>query len=139
MARYINVRADNARRFAQEVLALAPRFRDMPDAGLFVYQAHMTLASLAMLHGNNIGAAIESLRQAALGPPAEGIAYGRRVAAWTVVSDLVEAGEREAVVDFLEAMAGKSLVDRDRILAAAVDVRDGRLPTGLFEGARGSP
>ena len=138
MARYMNVRADNARRFAQEVLALGPRFENLPDAGLFVYQAHMTLASLAMLDGDT-GEAVESLRQAALAPPAEGIVYGGRVAAWTVVRDLVEAGERAAVADFLEAMAGKSVVDRGRLLAAAGDVRDGQLPTRLFAGSRASP
>ena len=133
MARYIGVKTDNARRFALDVLALAPRFEDTPDAGLFLYQAHMTLASLAMLDGDT-GAATESLRLASLAPPAEGLAYGRGVAAWTVVRDLVNAGERAAVVDFLEAMAGKSLVDRDHVLATAGDVRQGLVPTRLFGG-----
>ena len=132
MARYIEVRVDNARRFALEVLDLAPFFVDTPDAGLFIYQAHMTLASLAMLDGDT-SAAAESLRDAAQAPPAEGLAYGPRVVAWVVIRDLVDAGERAAVVDFLEAMADKSVVDRDRLLATADDVRNGQPPTRIFE------
>ena len=131
LARYIEVKTDNARRFALEVLALAPRFENMPDAGLFIYQAHMTLASLAILDGDP-GAAADSLRGASLAPPAEGLTYGHRVAAWRVLLDLVNAGERTAVVDFLEAMAERNLPDRDRLLATADDVRDGQPPTRLF-------
>ena len=132
MAGYIEVKADNAGRFAQEVLALAPRFEDRPDAGLFVYQAHMTLASLAMRDGD-VGLAAESLRNAALAPSAEGLAYGRQVAAWGVLIELAEAGEHDTVVDFLEAMATRSVVDRDLLLAAAEDVRNGQSPARLFE------
>ena len=53
----------------------------------------MTLASLAML-GGDVAAAGDSLRRASLAPPAEGLTYGHRVAAWSVLLDLVEAGER---------------------------------------------
>ena len=34
LARYVELKTNNARRFALEVLALAPRFENMPDAGL---------------------------------------------------------------------------------------------------------
>ena len=132
MAGYIEVKADNAGRFAQEVLALAPRFEDRPDDGLFVYQAHMTLASLAMRDGD-VGLASESLRNAVLAPSAEGLAYGRQVAAWGVLIELAEAGEHDTVVDSLEAMATRSVVDRDLLLAAAEDVRNGQSPARLFE------
>lgn len=132
LARYIEVMTDNARRFAREVLALSPSLPDLPDAGLFVYQAHMTLASLAMVDGDTAGA-VESLRQASLAPAAEGLAYGRGVAARAVVRQLVEAGEQAAVVDFLRAMADRSVVDRDLLLAAAEDVRNGQPPARLFE------
>ena len=131
LARYIEVKSDNARRFALDVLALAPHFENMPDAGVFIYQAHMTLASLAMRDGDP-GAAVDSLRRASLAPPAEGLTYGHRVAAWRVLLGLVGAGERTAVVDFLEAMAERNLADRDRLLATADDVRDGRPPSRLF-------
>ena len=70
MARYIHVKADNARRFAQEVRTLSASLPDLPDAGVFVYQAHMTLASLEMLDGDTAGA-VESLRQASLAPSRE--------------------------------------------------------------------
>ena len=91
----------------------------------------MTLASLALRDGD-IGAAVDSLRRASLAPPAEGLTYGHRVAASSVLLDLVDAGERSAVVDFLEAMAERNLADRDRLLATADDVRDGRSPARLF-------
>ena len=131
LAGYIAVKTDNAGRFARDVLALAPGFTETPDAGLFIYQAHMTLSSLAMLEGD-IDAAVDALRRAAAAPPAEGLTYGRRVAAWRVLFDLAEAGERTAVVDFLEAMAERNLADRDRLLAAADDVRDGQPPLRLW-------
>ena len=134
LAGYIAVKRDNARRFASEVLALAPRFAGMPDAGLFIYRAHMTLASLAMREGD-VDTAVDALRRASLAPPAEGLTYGHRVAAWRVLLDLVDAGERIAVVDFLEAMAERNLADRDRLLATADDVRDGRSPSRLFRRA----
>ncbi|MCY4511905.1 MAG: hypothetical protein OXG35_33820, partial [Acidobacteria bacterium] len=56
-------------------------------------------------------------------------------AAWRVLLDLVDAGEQAAVVDFLEAMAERHLADRDRLLAAADDVRGGRPPSRLFRRA----
>ncbi len=130
LAGYIETKTDNARRFARDVLALAPRFPGVPDAGQFIYEAHMTLASAAMLDGD-VGAAVDALRSAALAPPAEGLTYGHGVAAWGVLLDLVDAGERTAVVDFLEAMAERNIADRDRLLAAADDVRDGRSPSRL--------
>lgn len=136
LAGYIETKTGNARRFARDVLALAPRFASVPDAGLFIYRAHMTLASAAMLH-SDLDAAVVALRSASLAPPAEGLAYGHGVAAWRVLLDLVEAGERAAVVDFLEAMAERNLAEPDRLLAAADDVRDGRSPSRLFR--RGRP
>ncbi len=134
LAGYIETKADNARRFARDVLALAPRFASVPDAGLFIYRAHMTLASAAMLHGD-LGAAVDALRSASLAPPAEGLTYGHGVAAWRVLLDLVDAGEQAAVVNFLEAMAERNLPDRGRLLAAADDVRGRRPPSRLFRPA----
>ena len=130
-ARYTARQIDNAGRFAREVLALAESLADTPDAGLFVYQAHMTLASLAMLEGD-VDAAVDSLRNASLAPPAEGLAYGRRLAAWRVVRDLVDVGERTAVADFLEALADRNLVERDLLLASAGDVRSGQPSSRLL-------
>ena len=134
LAGYISVKTDNARRFARDVLVLAPRFAGAPDAGLFIYQAHMTLASTAMLNSDAV-AAVDALRSASVAPPAEGLTYGHGVAAWRVLLDLVDAGERTAVVDFLKAMAERNLADRDRLLAAADDVRDGRSPSRLLRHA----
>ena len=134
LAGYIETKTDNARRFASDVLDLAPRFAGVPDAGSFIYQAHMTLASTAMLDGD-VAAAVDALRRASAAPPAEGLTYGHGVAAWHVLLDLADAGEQAAVVDFLEAMADRNLADRDRLLAAADDVRGGRPPSRLFERA----
>ena len=131
LAGYIETKTDNARRFAGDVLDLAPRFAGVPDAGWFIYQAHMTLASTAMLDGD-VAAAVAALRNASAAPPAEGLTYGHGVAAWRVLLDLADAGEQAAVVDFLEAMADRNLADPDRLLAAADDVRAGRPPSRLL-------
>ncbi len=134
LAGYAETKTDNARRFAEDVLDLAPRFAGVPDAGSFIYQAHMTLASAAMLDGD-VDASVDALRRASAAPPAEGLTYGHGVATWRVLLDLVDAGEQAAVVDFLEAMAERNLAAPDRLLAAADDVRGGRHPSRLFERA----
>ena len=79
MARYIEVKADNARRFAVEVLDLAPSLHDVSDSGLFVYQAHMTLASLARL--GEILPRPPSRSETLPWRLRRGLAYGGRVAA----------------------------------------------------------
>jgi hypothetical protein len=43
------------------------------------------------------------------------------------VNRLLKAGEREAVVEFLEAFAQLTIRDRDRLLQDAKAIREGRM------------
>ena len=42
---------------------------------------------------------------------------------------LMKEGEREAVVEFLEALARLTIIDRDRLLKDAQAIREGRMPS----------
>ena len=134
-ARYVHVKFENSRRFAEALLALASDFRTHPDVGTAIYQAHMVLAALALRDGR-ADTAVEHLGLASMAPPSDGLKYGRRIASWQVVLDLVSAGEGAAVAEFLDRMAETSIVDRSLLLESATAVRSGQMPTRLMEGVR---
>ena len=135
--RYVRVKFENAKRFADDLLVLAAEFRTDPDVGTAVYKANMVLASLALRDGNT-ETAIEHLRRASMAPPSDELVYGHRIASWWVVDDLVQAGERDAVIAFLERMAETSIVDQSLLLESADLVRRGQPPTELMEGVHGA-
>jgi hypothetical protein len=60
------------------------------------------------------------------------------IASWWLIPDLLAAGEGVAVVDFLEKMAEKSVIDRERLLDAAAAVRSGQSPESLMKGVHGA-
>jgi len=45
------------------------------------------------------------------------------------VNRLLKEGEREAVAEFLEALARLTITERDRVLEDARAIREGRMPT----------
>ena len=136
-ARYVHVKFENSRRFAEALLALASDHRTHPDFGTAIYKAHMVLAAHALRDGHT-AIAVEQLGLASMAPPSDELMYGRRIASWRVVRDLVDAGERAAVAEFLERMAETSIVDRSLLLESASAVRSGPPPTRLMEGVRGA-
>jgi hypothetical protein len=93
----------------------------------------MVLASLAARQGD-LDSAVRHLAAASNAPQSEEIAYLRGIASWWLIPDLLAAGERVAVAEFFERMAEKSVVDRQRLLDAAADVRSGRSPENLMKG-----
>ncbi len=129
MARYVHVKFENSRRFAEALLALASDFRTHPDVGTAIYKAHMVLAAHALRDGH-ADTAVEHLGLASMAPPSDGLKYGRRIASWQVVLDLVSAGEGAAVAEFLDRMAETSIVDRSLLLESAAAVRSGQPPVG---------
>ena len=130
---YGRLKADLARKFSEKLLMLAPKFESHPGHGYAVYRANMTLGSLAAREGD-LDSAVRYLAAASNAPQSEEIACLRGLASWWLIPDLLTAGERAAVADFLERMAEKSVVDRQRLLDAAADVRSGRPPEGLMKG-----
>jgi hypothetical protein len=130
---YIRLKTDLARKFSEKMLVLAPKFESDPGHGFVVYRANMILASLAAREGD-LASAVRHLAAASNAPQSEEIAYLKGIASWWLIPDLLAAGERVAVVDFLERMAEKSVVDRERLLDAAAAVRSGQSPDGLMRG-----
>jgi hypothetical protein len=73
-------------------------------------------------------AAVKYLLAASHAPVSEELAYSRHVAAWKVVRSLLDQGERESVVEYLERMANTSIVDRASLHEWAAAVRRGEMP-----------
>ena len=121
------------RRGVTAVVVRAPR--DAPRGADGIERPARARGGERDLGRGRVDAAVDALRSASVAPAAEGLTYRHGVAAWRVLPDLVDAGEQAAVVDFLEAMAERNLADRDRLLAAADDVRGGRPPSRLFRRA----
>jgi hypothetical protein len=119
-----------AKRFAEDALALAPKYRSHPQYGTAVYLANMTLGTLALRDGDREKAAVY-LRQASRAPTSEELAYSKGIAFrfnWHLAADLLKQGEREAVVDFLDRVAAISVADRFELRDAATTIRSGGTP-----------
>jgi beta-lactamase regulating signal transducer with metallopeptidase domain len=68
----------DATRYAQDALALAPRYRDHPQYGTAIYLANMTLGTLALRDGDTKKAVL-FLRSASRAPASEELAYSNRI------------------------------------------------------------
>lgn len=124
---------EQARRFAEDALALAPRYRGHPQYGTAIFLANMTLGTLALREGDR-KAAVLFLRKASRAPESEELAYSQGMASshqWHLAGELLKQGERGAVLDFLDRMAAISLADRFELREAAAEVRRGGTPTFL--------
>jgi hypothetical protein len=129
----IELSRQQARKFAEDALALAPRYRNHPKYGTAIFLANMTLGTLALREGDRKTAGL-FLRKAARAPVSEDLAYSQGMASshqWHLAGELLKQGERDAVLDFLDRMAAISLADRFELREAAAEVRRGGTPTLL--------
>jgi BlaR1 peptidase M56 len=116
---------NQATRYAEETLKLAPKFRTDPDYGTAMYTANMTLSALALRDGEK-KKAVAYLRRASQAPASEELTYSDDiVSGWHVIRDLIAQGERQAVIDFLERMARTNLAERIDLREAAAALRRG--------------
>jgi hypothetical protein len=119
-----------AKRFAEDALALAPRYRGHPKYGTAIYLANMTLGTLALRDGDREKAA-QFLRKASRAPASEELAYSDGMVStfqWHLAGDLLKLGERSAVLDFLDRMAEIRIMERIDLRQAAAEIRQGRTP-----------
>lgn len=123
----IPVQEAEARDAAQEVLATAALHAAAPESGHAILGAHHTLGLLALRKGDR-EAAVRHMRDstavAALLDGAEPSLLWIRLSNY-----LLKEGERASVIQFLEALAKISPSNRDRLLADAQAVREGRMPS----------
>ena len=127
LAAYVGQALENSRSYAEDLLALAPSFRTDPRYGDAIYKANVALGSLALRDGKT-KVAVEHLQRASEAPATEEWAYTQGLDARDLLRDLLAAGEREAVIDFLEHRAETAIVLRDPLREAAAAIRRGETP-----------
>jgi beta-lactamase regulating signal transducer with metallopeptidase domain len=121
---------ERSKRYADDLLALAPKFRKDPDYSSAVFTANVLAGNIAAREGNN-NEAVKYLRDASKIPPSEEMAY-LPPSAYTVpyrqlCQILTGSGYRSDVVSFLEHFAEINISERDEILAMAADARAGKM------------
>ena len=119
---------ERAKKYAEDLLDLAPKFRNHPDYGAAIFKANMVLASLEFRDGD-LEASIRHMRKAAQAPASEELVYSESIVSWGLLKKLLTAGERDSVIEFLEQLAQKSVVRRDDLHKWAAAIRGGQMPT----------
>ena len=128
----------DAKRYAEDALVLAPRYRNHPQYGTAIYLANMTLGTLALREGDRKNAVL-FLRNASRAPTSEELAYSVGMVSsyqWHLAADLLKQGERSAVLEFLDRMAAISVADRFEVRDAATTIRSGGTPRLWMGGSR---
>ena len=118
---------DEARGRAEEVLKRAAAHAQDPAYSAAVMTAHHVLAMAALRDGDRDRAASHMLESVKV-PTSERIQYGPSFSWLRPVNRLLREGERERVVQFLEALARLTITERDRLLEDAHAIRNGRMP-----------
>ena len=104
-----------SKKYAQEALALASKFPNDPDYGKVVYHATVTLAVHALREGDR-KEAVRHMRAAVNVPASRGLEAYSFGLDGRLVNDLLKAGERETVAEFLEGSARLRPAEREQLL-----------------------
>lgn len=116
-----------ARVYANDALSLAAKRPSDPAASAAVYRAHLVLGILAA-RASNRGEAVTQMLAASQAPASEELAYGPDPYSRLLVAYLLDAGERETVIEFLYR-AGNLRTDQKATMTADIDaISAGRLP-----------
>jgi hypothetical protein len=119
---------DEATARAEEVLKIAAAHAQDPAYSAAVMTAHHILATLALRDGDR-ERAVYHMRESVKVPASEQVQYAPPLSWMRPVNRLLKEGERDRVVDFLEAFARLTIRDRDRLLQDAKAIREGRMPS----------
>ena len=120
--------SERARKFAEETLAVADTRKQDPSYSRAVMIARQTLAAVAA-YENDRDAAVRLLNESLDVPPSDEVRYYAQGTWIKAVNQLLKLGERERVAAFLDASAGVTETERERMLADAKAIREGRMPT----------
>jgi hypothetical protein len=112
--------------YATQALALASMFTDHPDYGSIIHRTHVALGAHALREGDR-ETAVFHLLEAARAP---GTREVRRAVSLEprLVHYLLNEGERESIVEFLETSARNRPDERARLLKDAAALRRGEMP-----------
>ena len=125
-----------AGKYASEALQIASQARSHPDYGTALFNANMAAGMSAAQAGDPKAAAMYLLK-AADAPATDALKYPIvNARPWrmnwhfpTILETaLLKAGQRDAVLDFLERYSRMSVPDRDRCLEDIALIRQGKLP-----------
>ena len=119
---------DEATARAEEVLKVAASHAQDPAYSAAVMTAHHVLAIAALRDGDR-ERAVHHMRESVKVPTSEQVQYAPPGLWLRPVNRLLKEGERERVVEFLEAFARLTIRDRDRLLQDAKAIREGRMPS----------
>jgi hypothetical protein len=119
---------DEAKARAEEVLKIAAAHAQDPAYSAAVMTAHHVLATAALRDADR-KRAVHHMRESVKVPASEQIQYAPPLSWLRPVNRLLKEGERERVVEFLEAFARLTIRDRDRLLGDAQAIREGRMPS----------
>jgi len=112
---------------AEEVVTMAAAHAQDPAYSVALMTAHHVLATAALRDGDR-ERALRHLRESVNVPTSEQLQYAPPMSWIRPVNRLVKEGERERVVEFLEAFARLTISDRERLLKDAQAIREGRMP-----------
>jgi hypothetical protein len=123
---------ERSRQYAREALDLATRRPDDRDSADTVFAATIALGAHEFREGDR-RTAVRYLLEAADAPPSVSRRTGSLVLGMSLerrlIGGLLQSGERQTVVDYFERAAKRRPADRQRLLAAATAIQNGKQPT----------
>ena len=128
LTRYTDQVGTDSRRYAEEALALAAKYKNDPGYAVVVFDANMTLSRVALA----------GRRQSQGGRPSAGRVEGAGIRRHRLQlrsrgpiersSRFLDSGEHAAVIEYLERMAQVNVVSKERLLKSAEAIKAGRMP-----------
>ncbi|HTL03306.1 MAG TPA: M56 family metallopeptidase [Vicinamibacterales bacterium] len=118
---------ERSKRYAQDLVTLAPKFKGDPHYGDAIFEGNVVLALHALREGD-VKTSVKYMRDARQATSlSDEFQYGNLSLEQRLVNYLLKAGERESVADFLDQAARLNAFSRKRLLQDAADVRAGRM------------
>jgi hypothetical protein len=112
-----------SKQYADDVLKLAPEFRNTPEYSTAVFIGDILAGIVAARNGDS-GGAVRYLREAATIPASEEMAYRPPYVPYQQLCIILAgSGYRDEVIAFLEHFAQINMSDRDEILQQAFNFR----------------
>ena len=123
--------------YAQDAVTLARRLPNHPDQPDALFAATIALGANAFRDGDRQTAVRHMLAAADVPPSTSGrvvspILNFSIASEMTLIGGLLKYGERDTVIDYFEQSAATRPADRERLLAAATAIRNGKQPKNYY-------
>ena len=115
-------KVEDARNYAQELMTLLPGFRKNQEYGSAAHDANLTLGRIAVREGR-LDDAKRHLLESVRTPGARQMDYGPNL---SLAKDLLEKGERQAVLDYFALC--RKFWNRGRLDEWSQQVTEGKIP-----------